>query len=263
MLDRVLLEGRVAIVSGIGPGMGRAIARRLAGAGADVALAARTPEALDAVAAEVREMGRRAICVPTDITNLDQCRRLVDTTGAELGRVDVLVNNAFAEEDWRTFAGFDLDRWQAPFEVNVMGTLQLTQAAVPHLAKDGGGSVVMITTLSIRTVNPVLGGYAASKGALTGAAQVLASELGPSQIRVNCVAPGHIWGESLRTYFAWLAEQQGATPEQVYDGIAAHNCIPKLATPEEISGAVLWFASDLSRVVTGQTLHVDNGRWLH
>jgi NAD(P)-dependent dehydrogenase (short-subunit alcohol dehydrogenase family) len=255
----VLLEGRVAVVSGIGPGMGRDISLALADEGADLVLGARTPAALDAVAEEVEARGRRVRCVPTDITDPDQCRRLVDTA-CDLGRVEVLVNNAFTEEDWGRFDGFDVERWRAPFDVNVFGTLQLSQAVVPHMKDHGGGSIVMITTLSIRMVNPVLGGYAASKRSLTSAAQAMARELGPAGIRVNCVAPGHIWGRSLQHYFEFLAARRGVTAQDVYDEIAAGNALNHIATSAEIARVVLFFASDLSRVITGQTLDVNCGR---
>jgi len=258
----VLLDGRVAIVSGIGPGMGRDISLALAREGADIVLAARRQASLVAVAADVQAMGRRAVCVPTDITDPDDCRRLAEQAVGILGRVDVLVNNAFAEEDWRTFAGFDLERWRSPFEVNVHGTLQVTQAVVPYL-RAAGGSIIMVTTLSTRVMNPVLAGYSASKSGLDTAAKALAKELGGYRIRVNCVAPGHIWGESLQGYFAWLAGQRGVTPDDVYEEIAGLNPLHHIPTSEEIARAVLFFASDLSRVVTGQTLDVNCGRYLH
>ncbi len=255
------LDGRVAIVSGVGPGMGRAIALELAGAGADVALGARREESWRPVVEAVEALGRRAVGVSTDITEPDQCERLIAAAASELGRVDVLVNNAFAEEDWHDpFDGFDPERWRRPIDVNVFGTLSLSQAVVPQLRAVGGGSIVMITTLSVRNPIPLLAGYAASKSALTTAARVLAKELGQHKIRVNCVAPGHIRGGSLDEYFEWIAEQRGTTPEAVADEIATQNPLHHLASPEEIAPAVLFFASDLSRVITGQTLDVNCGR---
>ncbi|HWW54046.1 MAG TPA: SDR family oxidoreductase, partial [Acidimicrobiales bacterium] len=208
-------------------------------------------------------LGRRAVCVPTDIGDIDQCRRLVDRGAAELGRIDVLINNAYAEESWKDFDGFDLARWRRPFEVNVFATLQLTQATVPHLKAAGGGSVVMITTLSTRVMNPVLGGYSASKRSLETASRTLAAELGRDAIRVNCIAPGHIWGRSLEIYFAWLARQRDVTAADIYEEIAGLNPMHHIPTSEEISRTVLFFASDLSRVITGQTLDVNCGRYLH
>lgn len=255
-----LLDGKVAIVSGVGPGLGRAIATCLAAEGADVVLAARRKQPLDELAAQLNASGARALAVPTDITSVEDCNRLADAAGAWQGRVDVLVNSAFAEEPWHNFAGFDLARWELPFEVNVFGTLQLTQAVVPWMKEAGGGSIIMITTLSVRNVNPVLGGYAASKGSLTTAARALAVELGPHRIRVNCVAPGHIWGESLRVYFDWQAKRRGVGADDVYREVAGQSALEHIATPEEIAGTVAWFASDRSRVVTGQTLDVNCGR---
>ena len=258
-----MLDGRVGIVSGVGPGMGRSIALALAGAGADVVLGARREGSLHAVATEVEALGRRAACVATDITDPEQCRRLADAAATDLGRLDVLVNNAFAEEDWREpFDGLDPARWRAPIEVNLFGTLNLTQACVPHLKAAGGGSIVMITTLSIRNPIPLLGGYAASKAALTTAAHVLAKELGGDGIRVNCVAPGHIAGDTLTNYFEWIAKQRGIAPGDVAEEIKAMNPLHEIPTPDEIAQAVLFFASDMSRVITGQTLDVNCGRTL-
>jgi NAD(P)-dependent dehydrogenase (short-subunit alcohol dehydrogenase family) len=255
------LAGRVAVVSGAGPGLGRAIALRLAQAGADVAIGARQADRLEPIAKEIDALGRKAVALSTDVTDADQCRRLTDTAAAELGRVDILVNNAFAEEDWHDpFTGFDPKRWRNPVDVNLFGTLAMTHAAVPHLRAAGGGSIVMITTLSIKMVNPVLGGYAASKAALTTAAHVLAKELGRDGIRVNCVAPGHMMADSLRTYFEFLGEQRGVAAQTVHDEIAAGNALNRIATPEEVANVVLFFASDRSRVITGQTLAVNCGR---
>ena len=258
-----LLAGRVAIVSGVGPGLGRAIAVGLARAGADVGLGARRAAALDQVAAEVEALGRRSCAVPTDITDTDQCRRLADTVAERLGRVDVLVNNAFTEEDWREpFDGLDPARWRAPMAVNCFGSLTLTQAVLPHLRAAGGGSVVMITTLSVKNPIPRLAGYAASKRALTTAARVLAGELAPDRIRVNCVAPGHIAGPVLDEYFTWTAGQRGVEPATIEAEVASMNALPRIATPDEVARTVVFFASDLSRAITGQSLDVNCGRTL-
>ena len=258
-----LLAGRVAIVSGVGPGLGRSLALALARAGADVGLGARRAASLQRVATEVEDLGRRSCAVPTDVTDPAQCQRLVDTVAAELGRVDALVNNAFTEEDWREpFDGFDPARWRAPMAVTCLGSLALTHAAVPHLRDAGGGSVVMITTLSVKNPIPLLAGYAASKRALTDAARVLADELRPYGIRVNCVAPGHIAGPVLDEYFAWNAERRHVTPATIESEIAAANALPRIATPDEIASTVVFFASDLARGVTGQSLDVNCGRTL-
>jgi NAD(P)-dependent dehydrogenase (short-subunit alcohol dehydrogenase family) len=147
--------------------------------------------------------------------------------------------------------------------VNVLGTLRLTQQVIPLMKRQGGGSIVMINSMVIRDVLPTMADYAASKAALMAATQGLARERGPSQIRVNSVVPGYIWGPSLQWYFGDLAKKRGITPQQVYDEVAANTALRHLPTSEEIAPAVVFFASDLSRVITGQSLDVNGGHIFH
>ncbi|MEO8605318.1 MAG: SDR family oxidoreductase [bacterium] len=259
----MLLKDRIAIVSGIGPGMGRDVSMALAREGAHVVLAARRADKLEEVAAEIRAAGRRALCVPTDIAKPEDSRRLVDAALQEFGRIDVLVNNAFKGGVEPPIADIDLNEWRAVFDVNVFGTMQLTQAVIPSMRSQRGGSIVFINSMSMRVIEPRFGGYAASKGALMIAAQTLARELGPDKIRVNSVVPGYIWGAALEGYFKSLAKQQDTTPEAVYAQIASRTCLRHIPTSEEIADAVVFFASDLSRVVTGQALDVNGGHHLH
>jgi NAD(P)-dependent dehydrogenase (short-subunit alcohol dehydrogenase family) len=259
----VLLQNKVAIVSGIGPGMGRDISLAFAREGARLALAARSPGKLEKALAEVRAAGAEAISVPTDITQPEDCARLVAAAEKAFGRVDVLVNNAFHQGSYVPVESADLEKWREPFEVNVLGTLRLTQQVIPLMKKQGGGSIVMINSMVIRDVLPTMADYAASKAALMAATQGLARELGPSKIRVNSVVPGYIWGPSLQWYFGDLARKRGITPQQVYDEIAANTALRHLPTSEEIAPAVVFFASDLSRVITGQSLDVNGGHVFH
>ena len=259
----MLLQDKVAIVSGIGPGMGRDISLAFAREGAKLAIAARSPDKLEETLKEVRAAGAEAIAVPTDITQPEDCARLVAETVKKFGRVDVLVNNAFHQGTYRTIDSADLDKWRQPFEVNVLGTLRLTQQVIPLMKKQGGGSIVMINSMVIRDVLPTMADYAASKAALMAATQGLARELGPSKIRVNSVVPGYIWGPSLQWYFGDLAKKRGITPQQVYDEVAADSALRHIPTSEEIAPAVVFFASDLSRVITGQSLDVNGGHVFH
>jgi NAD(P)-dependent dehydrogenase (short-subunit alcohol dehydrogenase family) len=259
----MLLQDRIAIVSGIGPGMGRDISLTFAREGAHVVLAARGADKLEAVAAEVRALGRRALWVPTDIAKAEDCTRLARAARSEFGRIDVLVNNAFKGPSFKTFEDEDLAQWRQVFDVNVFGSLQLTKAVLPAMKEQGGGSVVFVNSMSMRIIEPTHGGYAASKGALMTAAQVLAKELGRYKIRVNTVVPGYIWGPSLQGYFKLLAQQQGTTPEAIYDGVASQTALHHIPDSEEISDAVLFFASDLSRAITGQALDVNGGHYFH
>jgi NAD(P)-dependent dehydrogenase (short-subunit alcohol dehydrogenase family) len=259
----MLLQDRVVIVSGIGPGMGRDISLACAREGAHLVLAARSAERLDALAAEIRALGRRALPVATDIARLDECRRLVETAQAELGRIDVLVNNAFKGGLEPTIEEADLESWRKIFDVNVFGSMQLSQAVIPHMKARGGGSIVFVNSMSMRIIEPHFAGYAASKGALMIAAQSLAREVGGYKIRVNSVVPGYIWGEALERYFAHLARQRGITPEQVYAEIASRTALNHIPTSAEIADAVVFLASDLSRVITGQALDVNGGHFFH
>lgn len=256
-----MLQGKVAIVSGIGPGMGREIALRLAEAGADVVLAARSTERMEEVAADVEAFGRQAVAVRTDISDADACQRLVDAGVAELGGVDILVNNAFHPGDYTPFLEADLATWRATFDVNLWGTLQLTRAAVRAMEPRGGGSVVMVNTMSMQRIAVGFGAYAASKGALATITKTLALELGPLNIRVNGVHPGYIWGDSVRGYFQAMADEREVPLQEVYDEHASETALRRFPDAREISGTVLYLASELSAGVTGQAVSVNGGHY--
>ncbi|MBF6248083.1 SDR family oxidoreductase, partial [Nocardia elegans] len=240
----MLLQDKVVVVSGVGPGLGRAIAVQSAKAGADVVLASRTESRLTEVAKEIGELGRRALAVPTDIRNEDAVRALVETTRAEFGRVDTVVNNAFAIPPLADLAEVDLDQVRAGFETNVLAALRLTRAFIPDLAASTG-SVVMINSAVLHHSRRTFGPYKMAKSSLLALAQSLATELGPQGIRVNSVAPGYIWADNLKWYFNYLAEQRGITAEEVYSETASTIDLRKLPEPDEIADAVVFYASSL------------------
>jgi NAD(P)-dependent dehydrogenase (short-subunit alcohol dehydrogenase family) len=257
----MLLSDRVVLVSGIGPGLGSEIALACAREGADVVLAARSAEFLDETAATIRARGRRALPVPTDITKPDDCQRLVDAARAELGRVDVLVHNAFLSNPVALVEEADLDDWRRIFEVNLFGALRLTQLVVPFMKAQRRGSIVFVNSMSIRIVEPLMGGYAASKGALLTTARTLARELGPDGIRVNSVVPGYIWSEKMAAYFHRLATERGVSYEAVHADITSRTALRHIPDSAEVAEAVVFFASDLARAVTGQSLDVNGGHF--
>jgi NAD(P)-dependent dehydrogenase (short-subunit alcohol dehydrogenase family) len=258
----MLLEGKVAVVSGVGPGLGREIALALAREGAAVVLGARTESNLEAVAAEIETDGGRARFAQTDITDAEQCRRLVQTAVDGFGRIDALVNNAFVPDVFERFADVDLDQWRRIVEVNVFGSLRLTQAAVAPMKAQNGGSIVFINSMVVRKVSMNQGGYAVSKGALLTAAQVLASELGPDGIRVNSVVPGWMWGPNVQGLFEWRA-RRGPSVQEQYEEVAKNIPLGLIPPDEDCANAVVFFVSDRAAVITGQSLDVNGGEVFH
>jgi NAD(P)-dependent dehydrogenase (short-subunit alcohol dehydrogenase family) len=257
-----MLEGRVALVSGIGPGMGRDVSLLLARHGADVVLGARRTETSEAVAEEIRALGRRAEVVALDITDAEACATAVDRATQALGGLDILVNNAFHDGNRKGFMDAPLEEWRLTMEVNLWGTLQMTRAAVPAMVARGGGSIVMVNSMSTHRLERTYGAYAASKGALETATKTLALELGADRIRVNGVFPGYIWGDSVEWYFGYLGKKRGISGDEVYDEVAGETALGYLPHSSEIAGSVLFFASDLSKPVTGQSLDVNCGHWM-
>ncbi len=258
----MLLRDRVACVSGVGPGLGREIALHLAREGADLVLSARRPELLASTAREVEALGRRALVVPADVSQAGDRHQLVSRTRETFGRLHVLVNNAYNPGSYVPFEKDDLEHWRAPFEVNVLGTLGLTQDLLPLLRAAGGASVVMVNSMIVRRPLPTMGGYAASKAALLTASKTLARELGPSGIRVNSVLPGYIWGPALEGWFEQQARARGVGSRTVYEEVAREIALGRIPTSEEVARAVVFFASDLSAAVTGASLDVNGGHEL-
>ncbi|MFR9752333.1 SDR family oxidoreductase [Nocardia sp. 004] len=258
----MLLRDKVVVVSGVGPGLGRAIAVQSAKAGADLVLAARTEARLTEVAKEITELGRRAVVAVTDINDEAAAAQLVETAHSAFGRVDTLVNNAFAIPPIADLADVDLDQVRAGFETNVLAALRLTRLFVPALTETKG-SVVMINSAVLRHSRRTFGPYKMAKAGLLALAQSLATELGPKGIRVNSVAPGYIWADNLKWYFNYLAQQRGITAEEVYAETAKTIDLRKLPEPDEIADAVVFFASTMARAITGACLDVNAGEYHH
>ena len=266
----MMLEGKLAMVTGIGPGMGRDISLGLAREGADVVLVARSDKVVPGVAEEIAELGRTAHPVYGNIAKPEECERIAAEVAAIAGDrgLDVLVNSAFHGGEHVRFEDADLSRWRRPVDINYFGTLQLTQAMLPQLKsaaeRTGDARIVMINTMSIHHLEEGAGSYAGSKAALGAVTKTLAKELGGYGIRVNAVHPGYIWGDSVKIYFEWQAEERGggATWQDVYDERAAETALGYLPHSSEIAGAVVFFASPLAKCVTGTALPVNAGHWM-
>ena len=252
---------RVAIVTGIGPGMGRSIALGFARGGVDIALAARRVERLEEVADEVRSLGREPLVVPTDITDPAACRKLVEATVTAFGGVDYLVQNGHHEGDWSQVLDADADSWRAIFEVNFFSALHLAQAVVPEMEKRGGGSVVLVNSGAVLRTPVHMGAYSASKAALANLTRTLALEVGGARVRVNGVFLGPVQGENLSRLASTAATASGITVEEWLSVKAKEMPLGFVPTADQCAGAVIFLCSDLAEAVTGQHLSVNGGQW--
>jgi NAD(P)-dependent dehydrogenase (short-subunit alcohol dehydrogenase family) len=248
------LAGKVAIVTGGSRGIGRSAAIALAEHGADVAIAARKPEALAEAVAAVSATGRRAIAVPTNVRRIDELRALVDRTQSELGRVDILVNNAGTNPVYGPVQDIDERAFDAIIDTNVKSIHFLSNFAREAMLSHGeGGAIINVSSIGGFLASDVIGGYSVSKAAVIMLTQVQAKTWGKDGIRVNCIAPGLVQTEFARALwddpkFRRESEKSAA--------------LGRIAAPDEMAGAVVYFASAASSFVTGQTLVLDGGRRL-
>jgi len=253
---------RVAVVAGVGEGIGRSVALALAADGVDVVLGARDRERLERIAGAVRALGVRALPVVTDITDPDGAAALVEAAARELGGVDAVVTVAAWSPRPEPADATAPEVYLRSFEVNALGALAVVSAAVPHLRAAGGGAVVAVSSLSVQMRPAGVAAYAAAKAALVTALLTLAREVGPDGIRVNVVVPGMTAGAPLDGHLARLAERRGVEVEEVRRRILARSPLRRFAEPDDVAQAVLFLATDRSRAVTGQQIHVNAGEWM-
>lgn len=253
------LEGRVAVIAGAGEGIGLSSALALAGEGADLVLGARRAEPLRELAATVAERtGRKVLAVPTDIADADACRALVAAAADGLGRVDVVVNVATYNPSGRV-EDIDREEFRRAFDVNVLGVLEVSRAALPHMRAVGGGSIVQISTEAPRMKLPYMAAYASTKMAMEIASATMAREVGRDGIRVNVVVAGYTDNAKLAAYLESEAQRRGMTAEEVRADFASSAALKRITQPEDIAEAVLFLASPRSRGMTGTVTHVTSG----
>jgi 7-alpha-hydroxysteroid dehydrogenase len=247
ILDRYKLTGHVAIVTGAGRGIGRAISIAFAEAGADVALAARRADTLDEVKREIEARGRRALCVPTDVNDGAQLDRLVDRTMETFGHLDVVVNNAGGTAPTIALMVED-NEFDAAFHFNVTAPLHLSRRAAPHLAKTRG-SILNVSSAMSHLVDSGFVAYGTSKAALNHMTRLLAFEWAP-KIRVNAIAAGATMTDALEAFVNMgdlIQQMEALTP------------LGRLAQPDDIAAAALFLSSPAGSWITGKVLEVDGG----
>lgn len=262
---RSLLEGRILMLAGVGPGLGAQIAQAAVAAGAGLVLASRNEANLASLAEQLRTAGGSVATAVCDVTSDDDCRRAVAVAEEAFGGIDALVCNAFAQGKayGKPIEDADIDEWRAAFDVNVFGSLRMVKATIPAMKRRGGGAVVFIGSQITRRVFVGRGPYAASKAALLTAAQVLAKEVGPYNIRVNTVVPGRMWGPPLRGHLERLGAKKGTSLQAEVDRMTADVALPRLSTDEESARVVIFLASELSAGMTGQSVDVNAGETFH
>ncbi len=259
----MLLQDKVIIISGIGPGLGKELVIEAAKQGAKLAIAARTASKLDDSEAELRSLGldNEIIKVPTDISDKAQCQNLVDKTVEAYGRVDCLINSAYNPGPFGPVETADLDGWREALEVNLFGTMQLTIATIPHMKKAGGGSIVMINTMVTRKPLASQGGYATSKSALTSATAHLALELGQYNIRVNSAYMGWMMGPPVESALKMMAKGAKSDYDTVKSEVEKSIALGKIPEDGDCAKAAIFLASDYSCAVTGAALDVNGGEF--
>jgi NAD(P)-dependent dehydrogenase (short-subunit alcohol dehydrogenase family) len=260
----VLLRDKVVVVSGVGPGMGQALARIAAAEGASVVLAARNLDFLHQVRDEIVAQGGKAIAVACDVADEAQCNTLAERSSSEFGsRIDGLINSAYYHGDWSVIENSDPADMARGFDVNCLGALRLTRACT-HLLRDGG-AVVNVSTMA--TVRPFGGehgmelGYAVAKGALNTLSKYMAADLGRFGIRVNTCRMGWIHGAPVEGHIQSQVDA-GLAREDVIAGITKDIPIGRIPPEDDCARAVLMLVSDYARVVTGASLDVNGGHWM-
>jgi 7-alpha-hydroxysteroid dehydrogenase len=241
------LDGKTALITGAGRGIGRGIAQAFAAAGADVALLSRTRSDLDDVAAGVARLGRKAIVLPCDVGDNEALSQAVETAVSELGRLDVLVNNAGGagpNDPLRTTP----EQFLKALEWNVVPAFALTRLAVPYLRGSEAASVINITSAAARYAQRSFSNYGTAKAALTQLTRLLAQDFAPT-VRVNAIAPGPVVTDALAKFL---------TPE-VRTAMEKRTPLARLGTVEDIAAAALFLASPASSWMTGKILELDGG----
>jgi 7-alpha-hydroxysteroid dehydrogenase len=253
LLDRFRLDGKVALVTGAGKGIGAAISLAFADAGADVTLMARTVSDLEQVASQVADRGRRALVVQGDVMDLESLGGAVDRAVADLGGIDILVNNAGGAIP-APFMDTRAEHMEWAFHFNVSAPVELTRLCVPHLLARGGGTVLNIGSMTGVHASRGYLAYGTAKAGIAHATRLMASDLAP-RIRVNAILPGAVETWALN-WFLNYKEEQG---EALRPTMTERTLLQRNGTPEDVASAALFLCSDAASWVTGKVLEVDGG----
>ncbi len=258
----MILENRTVVVSGVGAGLGREVARLALRDGASVVLAARTESVLEQTAAELDASGERVAWARGDITCAEDCGALAELGVKRFGRIDAVVQVAAYEAAFGGLEDSDFEQWRRAYDTNVIGSMTLIRAIAPCLKAAGGGSIVLIGSQSMYQPQLPQAGYAASKGALLSAMYYLADELGAHRIRVNMVVPSWMWGPPVQAFVKIRAQAEDRSQESIVEEITHNIPLGEIVPDEEVAEAAILLASERARSITGQTLMVNGGEMM-
>ncbi len=253
ILNLISLEGRVALISGAASGIGRGTARRLAESGASVVLLDIHEEGGRRTASEIQNEGAHALFISCDVRSDSDCRRAVELSANAFGRMDILVNNAGLAVRKNT-VDLEEGEWDLSLDVMLKGPFLLSRHVIPHMIRCGGGSIINMGSGWSLKGGPDAVAYCAAKGGILNMTRAMAIDHGPDNIRVNCVCPGDVDTPLLRSECAQIGAEESAFLAE-----AAQRPLGRIGMPEDVANAVLFFASDLSKWVTGAFLVVDGG----
>lgn len=253
------LQDKIALVTGGGVGIGESIALSFAREGADVAIASRNTANLERVAAKIRETGRRALAITADIAVEDEVIDMAAEVISEFGRIDILVNNSGIPGQFLDVSDMDLADWNRVLAVNITGTMLCSREVLRDMRLRKSGNIINISSMAGKRVTAKRSSYVSSKWAMHGFTLTLAQEVGPDNIRVNCICPGATEGDRIERVINAFVESSGRSYEEVRTRLESRASLRRMVTPEEVAECAVFFASEESSGMTGQIVDVSAG----
>ena len=254
-----MLNGKSALITGGGRGIGRAIALEFARNGARVAVAARTAEQVEQVAAEI---GAEAVALVCDVSDPESVARMFSDMRERFGNPDILVNNAGVAES-ATLVNTTDELWHRHLSINLSGTFYCTRAALPAMLKKGWGRIINVASIAGKTGAPYIAAYSASKHGVLGLTRSAALELATTGVTVNAICPGYVDTDMVTRGIDQITAKTGRTAEEALDSLKKMSPQNRLVTPEEVAAIALLLASDAGRGINGQGINVDGGSVLY
>ncbi len=253
------LREKVALITGGGQGIGKAIALAYAREGADVVVAGRSREKVEAVVRQISEVGRRALAVPADVSKRNDVELMVSQTLERFGKIDILVNNVGIAGPNAAVVEMKEDEWDEVMAVNLKGPMLCSQAVLRHMIPRKSGRIINMSSIGGIRGYPRRSPYGVSKSGINAFTQALAIEVGPHNIYVNSICPGPVLGDRLAMIFERQAKATGVSPEEIEQGIRKKSPLGKIVSEQEVAELAVFLASDRSSGITGEIINITAG----